>query len=102
MHSVRDTATAVLRDLLASQPTTAAKVTFAWRIAAGPALARAADTSWTSDGILRLTPVDAAWRRELTRARAMLVDRLASLLGPDVVRAITIDTVSESEPPPHA
>ncbi len=78
------------------------KSSFAWRIVAGPALARATDTSWTSDGILRLTPIDAAWRRELTRARAMLLDRLTGLLGPDVVRAITIDTVSESEQPPHA
>jgi len=104
MQSIRDTAAGTLRDLLASQPTTAAKVTFAWQVAAGPAMARAARAEWVT-GTLRLTPRDAAWRREIDRARAMLLARLHELLGPDVVRSIAIDDVSnveKAERHPHA
>ena len=42
MEPINTTAVGALRTLLADQPTSAAKVAFAWQIAAGPALARAA------------------------------------------------------------
>ncbi|HUL71942.1 MAG TPA: DciA family protein [Vicinamibacterales bacterium] len=90
MQSIRDTASAAVRDLLASQPTTAAKVAFAWQVAAGPAMARASRASW-ADGTLRVVPRDAAWRREIQRARSMLSARLSQLLGPDVIRSIVVD-----------
>jgi len=101
MQSVRDTASDVLRDLLARQPTSAAKVQFAWRMAAGPAMARAARAAWV-DGTLRLAPVDPAWRRELQRARPVLLDRLRHWLGADVIQAIVIETSSEAERFPNA
>ena len=101
MLALRDTAVDVLRDLLAAQPTTAAKVTFAWQVAAGAAMSRAAQASWTDDGTLRLAPRDAAWQRELQRARPLLIERLAQLLGGNVVRAIVIES-PEAERVPHA
>ncbi len=101
MLALRDTATNVLRELLASQPTTAAKVTFAWQVAAGAAMARAAQALWTDDGTLRLVPRDAAWKRELQRARPLVAERLGQLLGRDVVRAIVIES-PEAERVPHA
>jgi Dna[CI] antecedent DciA-like protein len=101
MLALKDTANDVLRDLLANQPTTAAKVTFAWQIAAGAAMARAAQVAWTGDGTLRLRPRDAAWRRELQRARPVIAERLTQLLGGNVVRAIVIES-PESERVPHA
>jgi hypothetical protein len=102
MQSIRDTATGALRELLASQPTTAAKVTFAWQVAVGPALARAAIVSW-ADGTLRVTPRDAAWRREIQRAQHMLAERLGRLLGPDVIRSIVVEeSVENPERHPHA
>ena len=76
MQSMRDAAPDVLREILASQPTTEAKVLFAWRMAAGPAMARAARAAWTPDGTLRLTPASGAGegpgqaRAEIWRARA--------------------------------
>ncbi|MFI5179578.1 MAG: DciA family protein [Vicinamibacterales bacterium] len=79
-----------MRALLAGQPTTEAKVTFAWQVAAGPAMARASRASW-ADGTLRVVPRDAAWQREIQRARALLVARLTQLLGPDVIRSIVVD-----------
>jgi len=101
MQSVRDTATEVLRDLLSKQPTTSAKVMFAWRMAAGSAMARAARVEWI-DGTLRLSPTTPAWRRELQRARPVLLDRLRHWLGADVIQSIVIETSSEAERFPHA
>ena len=102
MQSMRDTAPDVLRKILASQPTTEAKVLFAWRMAAGPAMARAARAAWTPDGILRLTPADPAWRREIRRARGTLVARLQHWLSAEIVRTIVIESFSEPEPVSHA
>ena len=101
MHPLRDTATEALRDLLTAQPTTDAKVLFAWRMAAGPAMARAARAEWI-DGTLRLSPTTPAWQQELQRARPVLLDRLRHWLGADVIQAIVVATSSESERFPHA
>ena len=101
MQPIRDTAMEALRELMNSQPTTAAKVMFAWRLAAGPAMARAARAVWTG-GTLRLSPADPAWRRELLRARPMLLDRLRHWLGAEVIQAIVIETSSEAERFPNA
>ena len=90
MQSVRDTATSVLRTLLHDQPTTAAKVAFAWNIAAGATLSRAAECTWSDDGTLVIQARDANWRREIQRARPMIAERMQYLLGQDVVRTIVI------------
>src|SRR3954469_3461558 len=97
MQSVRDTATAVLRTLLHDQPTTAAKVAFAWQIAAGAAVSRASECSWRDDGTLVIRARDAAWRREIQRARPMIAERLGHLLGKDVVRSLVIRDGSKEE-----
>ncbi|HYN08510.1 MAG TPA: DciA family protein [Vicinamibacterales bacterium] len=73
------------------QPVTAAKVTFAWQIAAGPAMARATSPLWSDEGLLRVRARDAAWRREVSRARPMIAQRLELLLGPGVVKKIVIE-----------
>lgn len=97
MIAVRDTATAALRTLLVDQPTTAAKVAFAWQIAAGAAMVRAAEIAWSPDGTLRVTARDAAWRREIQHARPVIARRLGDLLGADVVRAIVISPDAASK-----
>ena len=91
MEPLNSTATNALRTLLATQPTTEAKVAFAWQIAAGPALGRAATTSWSSDGVLRVSARTGAWRDEIRRARPVILERLRHLLGPDVVHRLAID-----------
>ena len=67
MNRIQSTAARAYHSLLASQPNTAAKVAFAWQVAAGPALARAGRPRWT-DGTL-----------------------LTELLGADVVRRLVIE-----------
>lgn len=90
MESLQQTAARVLGPLLDAQPLSPGKVTFAWSIAAGPALSRASIPAWTPDGTLRVRARSIAWRTELERARPMIAHRLDQLLGPDAVRRIII------------
>ena len=91
MESLNNAAGDVLRRLLASQPTTPAKVAFAWRMAAGAALGRAGDPSWREDGVLVVRASSDAWRREIRRATPMLLARVREFVGSDVVRKIVIE-----------
>jgi anti-sigma factor RsiW len=84
------TATRALRPLLDGQPTTEAKIAFAWAIAAGPAMSRAATVSWTADGTLHVRAKSETWRLEIVRARPLLATRVAALVGPGVVQRISI------------
>lgn len=91
MHALRTTSFEVLRQLLAGQPTSAAKVLFAWRIAAGPGLDRATRVSWQGDGALRVRAESPEWRHEVRRAKPVVQQRLEGLLGPGVVDAIIVE-----------
>lgn len=83
------TAVDVLRVALDRQPLTPAKVGFAWAIAAGPALARAATAVW-SDGTLSVAAKSDAWQHEIERARPVILQRLRQLLGPNIVRHMPV------------
>lgn len=76
--------------MLERQPLSAAKVVFAWRFAAGASLSKSASAEWSADGTLTLCARGAAWRRELERATPVIKDRLAFLLGQQVVRKILV------------
>ena len=84
------TAVGALRLALADQPLTAAKVDFAWRIAAGPALARATSVTWSPNGRLSVRAKSEAWRREVMRARPLILQRISQLIGPDAVRTCVV------------
>lgn len=90
MQSLNSTAGEVLRHLLASQPTTPAKVAFAWRMAAGGTLGRAGEPAWR-DGVLVVRASTDAWKKEMKRAAPMLLARVRELVGNDVVRRIVIE-----------
>ena len=91
MQPLQQTATTALRQALAGQPTTAAKISCVFRIAAGPALGRAAEITWTEDGTLRVTARDTRWRSELRRAKPVVLERIGLMLGPGVVRRLVIE-----------
>ncbi|MEZ5318879.1 MAG: DciA family protein [Vicinamibacterales bacterium] len=97
LESLQSTAIGALQTLLAGQPTTPAKVGFAWRIAAGQALGRATTITWTTGGTLRVHASSPAWRREAARAKPVIATRLDQLLGAGVVQRIIIDTGPTSE-----
>ena len=96
MKRLDQTAVSALKTLLDGQPTTAAKVTFAWTIAAGPALARAASVTWSADGTLHVVARTEAWRHELARARPLIARRIADLVGQETVRRIRIDVIPDA------
>jgi predicted nucleic acid-binding Zn ribbon protein len=89
MERLDSTAVRALRTALDQQPLTEAKVRFAWTLAAGPALARAATVHW-ADGVLSVRAKSDAWRQELARSRGVLLGRIAQILGPGAVRSISI------------
>jgi hypothetical protein len=90
MDALNSTAQHALRILLEGQPTSPAKIAFAWRMVAGASLARAADPDWR-DGVLVVRAKTEAWRRELRHARPILTSRLQALVGPEVVQKIVIE-----------
>lgn len=95
MERLDRAAVAALRTVLDSQPTTPAKVKFAWALVAGAAIAQATSLSWSGDGSLYVRAKNDVWKKEILRARAGIVPRLAELLGPDVVRRIVVDVEAE-------
>ena len=92
MDALDTTAARALRTLLDSQPTTPAKVAFAWRMSAGPALGRATSAEWRPDGVLIVRASTPAWLKELRHARPLLVARVRELVGPDVVKRVIIES----------
>lgn len=82
-----------LRAALDMQPVTSGKVLLAWSLAAGPTLAQATTATWRpDDSLLLLQAKSPAWREEVTRARPMLLARMAALLGSNVVRTLAVST----------
>jgi len=90
VHSLQQTSISVVRHLLSEQPTTSAKVAFAWQIAAGAALARNGSPEWRNDGTLRVHAKSAAWHRELAISRGVILERMAEILGRGVVTRIVV------------
>ena len=78
-----------LAEILRKAPLTDDKVAFAWRSSVGPAIDRGTTVS-LREGVLQVTVREAAWGREVKRSEALIRARLDSLLGRDVVRAISV------------
>ncbi len=90
MEPLSTTEAGALRRVLESQPTTAAKIAFAWRMAAGAAFERATRIDWRPDGTLSVRADGEAWRKEVRIARGALLHRLQDLLGAGVITRIDI------------
>jgi hypothetical protein len=78
-----------LAEILRKVPLTDDKVAFAWRSSVGPALDRGTTVN-LRNGVLQVTAREAAWGREVQRSEARSRARLDSLLGRNVVRAISV------------
>jgi predicted nucleic acid-binding Zn ribbon protein len=90
MIPVREFAPPVVTALVRRQPLSPAKVEFAWRTAAGPALARAAMAELRDDGTILVRTTSAAWATEVERSRALLLARMQEMLGPDVATRLAV------------
>ncbi len=85
-HAIPD----VLTHLLRNAPLSSEKVAFAWRAAVGPAMARASSVRLSGDGVIEVACADDHWRREIRRSLPIIRERLAALLGVEVVRRIKL------------
>jgi hypothetical protein len=80
---------AALASLLRKAPLSREKVAFAWRSVVGPNVDKVTAVD-LRDGILVVRARDATWQREIERSAALIRNRLADVLGPDVVRRIDV------------
>lgn len=90
MEPLQSFATDVLAETIRRQPPSAARTSFAWSVAVGPALARVTAVI-LQDGVLRVSPRDARWGREIERARDTILQRVRLLLGRDAVTDLVIE-----------
>lgn len=90
MEPLQSFATGVLAETIRRQPPSAARTSFAWSVAVGPALARVTAVI-LRDGVLRVSPRDARWGREIERARDTILERVRLLLGRDAVTDLVIE-----------
>ncbi len=79
-----------LADLIRHAPLCPEKVAFAWQAAVGPAIDRVTTAALGEQGTLEVKAADAAWQRELRRSSPLILEKLASLLGPGVVTRLKV------------
>jgi len=80
---------AVVGDVIRKAPLTDEKVAFAWRLAVGPAIAKATTVRLGSDGTLYLTAGSKAWVDSVRDSIGIIRSRLAHFLGDDAVKRIS-------------
>lgn len=98
MEALNTAAAQVLRAILDQQPLTEAKIRFAWRLSAGPTLSAATSIAWSEDGRLRVTVKSEQWRRELVRARPLILERLRELVGKGAVKTMHVISPDPENP----
>ena len=79
---------AVVGEVVRKAPLTDAKVAFAWRLAVGPAVAKATSVRLASDGTLYVTADSPAWSESIRASIGMVRSRLAHYLGDNAVKRI--------------
>jgi hypothetical protein len=103
MHSLAHVIPSGVALLLRGAPLSAGKVDFAWKTAVGPAMQRGASVRLEA-GTLVVDAGDRHWAREITRSAHLILPRLQLLLGPDVVKGISVrvraDRAGDARPAP--
>jgi len=96
----------VVADLLKRGEMSDEKMTFAWRTAVGSGIARVTTVRLAARGILEVVTADERWCRELKHSESVILARLESLLGKNVVTRFQLVTKlgesSDSRPTPRA
>ena len=89
MRPLHDGMPGALIELLRGSPLSDGKVTFAWKAAVGPAIERVTHVKLERRVLLVETP-SAQWSKEVMRSSPVILKRLQSLLGVDVVKRIEV------------
>jgi hypothetical protein len=91
MIPARNVAPRALGELLRGQPTSDAKIRFAWMCCVGPSIARATAVRLeSSTGTLHVLTDAETWLREVSRSIPIVKRRLTELLGPGTVKHIAV------------
>jgi predicted nucleic acid-binding Zn ribbon protein len=78
-----------LADLLSTTPMSPAKIDFAWKAAVGAAMQRVTSVR-LENGVLLVEAASEQWGREVSRSSRVILARLQTLLGEDVVTRIEV------------
>jgi hypothetical protein len=79
----------VVAEVIRKAPLTDEKVAFAWRLAVGPAVAKATSVRLGSDGTLYVSAESKAWSDSVRDSVGLIRSRLAHYLGEDTVKRIS-------------
>ena len=79
---------AVVAEVIRKAPMTDDKVAFAWRLAVGPALAKATAVRLAADGTLYVTAESKAWVDSIRASVGLIRSRLAHFLGENAIKRI--------------
>ena len=90
MLPVQAAVTGALAQVLQRGPLSDGKITFAWRAGVGAAVARAASVQLGQSGVLTVNVTDERWAREIRRSAGVILTRLETLLGRDVIRELSV------------
>jgi predicted nucleic acid-binding Zn ribbon protein len=90
-----------LVELLRGSPLSDGKVTFAWKAAVGPAIERVTNVK-LERRVLLVEAASVQWSTEVMRSSAVILRRLQSLLGTDVVDRIEVCRTNSRFQIPHS
>ena len=79
----------VVAEVIRKAPLTDEKVTFAWRLAVGPAVAKATRCASDADGTLLSAAESPAWLDGVRQSVGLIRSRLAHFLGDDAIKRIS-------------
>ena len=79
---------AVVAEILRKAPLTDEKVTLAWRLAVGPAIAKATTVRLVPDGTLHIKAETQAWTDAVRKSTSLIQLRMGDLLGEHLVKRI--------------
>ena len=81
----------VVAEVIRKAPLTDEKVAFAWRLAVGPAVAKATTVRLATDGTLYVSAESKAWSDSVRDSVGLIRSRLAHYLGDNAIKRISYD-----------
>jgi predicted nucleic acid-binding Zn ribbon protein len=78
----------VVAEVIRKAPLTDDKVAFAWRLAVGPAVAKATTVRLAADGTLYVSAESKAWSDSVRDSVGLIRSRLAHYLGDNAIKRI--------------
>jgi hypothetical protein len=92
MRPISQALPGAVAELLRGVPTSAGKVSFAWRVAVGTGVERVSSVRLDTRTLL-VDVTDQRWAREIARSSPIILARLQTLLGQEAVTRIEVRTV---------